>query len=205
MGCHADSREPIQAEAWNLVGVTATLVAISRFSTPHARPCKYPSRKGICKEQLFKSCKEHWGCRLLQQRIMNTWVQKSLSSPNHAAMDNVVLPVSRSAVAPSCWHTATHGMQWLLLRYTQSGLHYDLMSHASAQHHARGLLAAQTQPKHNIAAQSEHLGLWVIIQTPCHKVLMTWTQLVHVCAAWRLYIFALNCNKTAAAVYIPEL
>jgi len=34
-------REPAWVETTNLVGVTAALIAISRFSTTHARPCKH--------------------------------------------------------------------------------------------------------------------------------------------------------------------
>ncbi len=163
-------REPVWAGKLDLVGVTAALVAISRSSTTHAGPCKHCKKtvRNIKAADYFSNELSTLECS-----------EKSLSLLNDAAMDNIVLPVLRSAVASSCWHTATHCMQWLLGKHTQPGLHIEFMSHASAQNHNMAAAHNQNspQPKFNISAQSEHLGLWMIAKHECHvqaccKVLM---------------------------------
>jgi hypothetical protein len=112
-------REPVWAEKLDLVGVAAALVAISRSSTTHARPCKH------C-QKLARHI------RLQTTLAMNYQHLKSLSLLNDASMDNAVLPVLTSALASLCWHTVIHGMQWPLFKHTQAGLHFDFLSHASA-------------------------------------------------------------------------
>ena len=171
MSSHTDPRtEPVWAESLNLVGVTAALVAISRSSTTHARPCKHCQKtaKNIKATDYFSNKLSTLECS-----------EKSLSLLNDAAMVDVDLPVLTSAVASSCWHIATNGMQWLLCKYAQPSLHIEFMSHASAQNHNMAAAHNQNspQPKFNISAQSEHLGLWMIAKHECHvqaccKVLM---------------------------------
>jgi hypothetical protein len=79
-------------------------------------------------------------------------------------MDNVVLPMLQLR-----HHVGTEQLMACsgFFVSTQAGLHFELMSHASAQNHDIDLLAAahkqnSPQPKYNTSAQSEHLGLWMI-------------------------------------------